>query len=239
MRSPYGLEIVESCVACKLRLDGMFCDLPLESLKAFEALKYSATFPKGAMLFVEGQSPRGVYIICSGRVKLSTSSSDGKTLITHIAQPGETLGLSATISNKPYEVTAETLDPCQINFIRREEFLNFLSERGDLCLRAAEHLSNNYHQALDQTRALGLSSSAASRLAGLILEWCAVSGKPSEQGISLKLTLTHEEIAQMIGLSRETVTRLFSDFKHERIIHMKGATLLVRDKAALETLVIS
>lgn len=237
MHSPHGLNIVENCLDCKLRSQRYFCDLPEDLLKAFESLKYSTVFPKGAMLFVEGQSPRGIFMLCAGRVKLSSCSSEGKSLITRIAEPGEILGLSATISDKPYMVTAETLAPCQVNFIRREDFLRFLSENSQVCLRAAEQLSNNYYAANEQARSLGLSQSTAEKLARLILEWCARDGRQSDRGIQLKLTLTHEEIAQLIGSSRETVTRLLSDFKSKQIIYVKGSTLIVRNKVALETIV--
>jgi len=94
MHSPRGLNIVENCSDCKLRDQGYFCDSPEDLLKAFEALKYSTVFPKGAMLFMEGQSPRGIFMICAGRVKLSSCSSEGKSLITRIAEPGELLGLN-------------------------------------------------------------------------------------------------------------------------------------------------
>ena len=132
MHSPYGLEIIESCVTCSMRQDRLFCDLPIDVLKEFEALKYATVLPKGAMLFVEGQAARGVFVLCNGRVKLSTSSSDGKALITQIAQPGEVLGLSATVSEQPYEVTAEMLEPCQVNFVKREDFVRFLDSSPDV-----------------------------------------------------------------------------------------------------------
>jgi CRP/FNR family transcriptional regulator len=239
MNSPYGLDIIESCANCKLRLEGLFCDLSPEVLKAFEALKYATILPKGAMLFVEGQSPRGIFLLCTGRAKLSTCSSDGKSLITQIAEAGEVLGLSAVISGRPYEVTAETLHPCQVNFIKREDFLRFLGEHGEACLRVAQHLSNNYHTAYEQVRSLGLSHSASEKLAKLLLDWSERDGISTDRGISVKLTLTHEEIAQLIGISRETVTRLLADFKTDNLIHIKGATLLIRNREALAAMVSS
>jgi CRP/FNR family transcriptional regulator len=228
--------MIENCADCKLRADGMFCEMPGELLKAFEALRYTTIFPKGAILFIEGQAPRGVFLICTGQVKLSTCASDGKTLITHVAEAGEVLGLSAAISDKPYEVMAETLSPCQINFIKRDDFLTFLAEHSEACLRVAKHMSQDYLSAIEQSRALGLSSSAG-RLAELILEWCARKGRPGERGIEIKLTLTHEEIAQMIGASRETITRLFSDFKSQQIIQVRGANLVVCDRSALRAII--
>ena len=236
MLSPYGLEIIESCVTCKLRADKIFCNLATPTVQALEAIKYTTAYPKGAVLFVEGQAPRGVFILCRGRVKLSICSSDGKTLILKIAEAGEVLGLSASVSGKPYELTAETLDPCQVNFVKREDFLRFLREHNDVCLRVAEQLSEKYNTACHEIRSLGLSHSAAEKLAKLLLEWSVKNGG-ARQPDRLKLTLTHEEIAQMIGTSRETVTRLFADFKKRQLIQLKGSTLVIRNRAALEGLV--
>jgi CRP/FNR family transcriptional regulator len=234
--SPYGLEIVESCLTCKLRADKIFCNLPQATVQALEAIKYTTAYPKGAVLFVEGQAPRGVFILCRGRVKLSICSSDGKTLILKIAEAGEVLGLSASVSGKPYELTAETLSPCQVNFVKREDFLRFLREHNDVCLRVAEQLSEKYNTACHEIRSLGLSHSAAEKLAKLLLEWSLKNGG-ARQPDRMKLTLTHEEIAQMIGTSRETVTRLFADFKKRQLIQLKGSTLVIRNRPALENLV--
>jgi CRP/FNR family cyclic AMP-dependent transcriptional regulator len=72
MSTPYGIQISENCLLCKLRQSGFFCDLPKASLEELEKVKYANAYPQGAVLFVEGQAPRGVHMICSGRVKLST-----------------------------------------------------------------------------------------------------------------------------------------------------------------------
>ena len=236
MLSPYGLDIIESCFTCKLRADRLFCDLPTGALQAFESIKYATAYPKGAVLFVEGQAPRGIYVLCKGRVKLSICSTDGKTLILKVAEPGEVLGLSATVSGKAYELTAETLDPCQVNFVKREDFLRFLREHADACFRVAEQLSDKYNAACHEIRSLGLSHSAAEKLAKLLLEWSAKNGEQNKLEPRLKLALTHEEIAHMIGTSRETVTRLFADLKKRQIVMAKGSTLLIRNKAALKSI---
>ena len=109
MHSPYGLEIVERCDGCRQRGTRSFCNLPEAALRAFDAVKFSTLYPKGALLFVEGQAPRGVYVLCAGRAKLSTSSGDARVIITQIAGPGEVLGLCAALSGESYEGTAETL----------------------------------------------------------------------------------------------------------------------------------
>ena len=233
MLSPYGMEIVESCITCKLRTDRIFCDLPDTALQAFESIKYATAYPQGAVLFVEGQMPRGIFVLCKGSAKLSINSPGGRTVIVKLAEPGEVLGLSATISGKPYEVTAETLDPCQVNFVKRDDFLRFLMNDVEACFKVAEQLSEKYHNACKEAGSLGLSHSAAEKLARLLLEWSSknIDGPKAEP--RLKLRLTHEEIAQMIGTSRETVTRLFAEMKKRQIVQSKGSTLVIRNTAAL------
>ena len=236
MLSPYGLDIVENCLTCKLREDKIFCNLPPKAVQALTAIKYTTVYPKDAQLFVEGQSPRGIFILCSGRVKLSIGSSDGRMLILKIVEPGEVLGLSATVSGKPYELTAETMGPSQVNFVKRDDFLRFLREHNEVCLRVAEQLSDKYNTVCREIRSLGLSHSAAEKLARLLLEW-SEKQRNKQQPDRIKLTLTQEQIAQLIGTSRETVTRLFTDFKKKQLIQVKGSTLVIRNKAALETMV--
>lgn len=234
MRSPYGLEITESCHTCKLRNDNSFCKMSPAALRDFEAIKFTTSYPENAILFVEGQMPRGVFVVCQGRVKLSTSSSEGKTLILRIARPGEVLGLSAAISGAPFEVTAETLHPCQVNFIGRDDFLRFIREHGEAGVRAVQSISTSYSAACDQLRTLGLAGSAPEKLARLLLDW-STQGEASSQGTRVKLGLTHEEIAQLIGTSRETVTRILGDFRVRHLANLRGSTLVIQDKEGLES----
>jgi CRP/FNR family cyclic AMP-dependent transcriptional regulator len=236
MRSPYGLDIIESCLGCKLREDYLFCNVSMPAIKELESIKSVAAYPAGSLLFLEGQPARGIFVLCNGRAKLSTSSEDGKTIILRIAEAGEVLGLSATVSGKPYEVTAETLQPSQANFISRSDFLNFLRGHGDAALRIAEELSNNYHAAYTEVRALGLSTSASEKLSRLLLEWSENSKRGGDE-LRVTVSLTHEEIAQLIGVSRETVTRSFAELKKKQLIQVKGSTLIIRDKVALQKLV--
>src|SRR6202051_1982650 len=140
MRAPYGLEIIESCLSCPHREDRLFCNLPPLAVQKLAAITSAAVYPKGATLFVEGQSPRGVFILCSGRVKLSTSSADGRTLILRMSESGEVLGLPATVTGKPYELTAEVIEPTQANFIPCDEFLRLLSANGEVAPRGAPQL---------------------------------------------------------------------------------------------------
>lgn len=233
--SPYGLQIIENCVTCPHKEFRLFCNLPPAAVQRLSEITGSATYPKGATLFVEGQTARGVFILCTGHVKLSTSSSDGRTLILRISEPGDLLGLPATISGRPYEVTAEVIEPTQANFISRADFLNFLREHGEAALRVAQELSETYQTAFAEIRTIGLSHSAREKLARFLLDW-SVQHASDDGAVKFSLTLTHEEIAQMIGASRETVTRLFADFKKKNFLLIKGSNVTLKDKHGLEQL---
>jgi CRP/FNR family transcriptional regulator len=237
MPSPYNLDIHNNCTECAVRAERLFCNMSPTSITALDAIKFTGVYPKGSLLFVEGEMPRGIFILCSGRAKLTTSSTEGKTLIVKIAEPGEVLGASATILGKPYEVSAETIEPAQLNFIKRDDFIKFLNNNAEACMHTAQQLSEKYHSAQREIRSLGLSQTTSEKLAKLLLDWVARSGEETPKGIRLKVLLTHEEIAQMIGTTRETVTRLLSDFKRKKIIDVKGSSVFVMEKDSLESMV--
>jgi CRP/FNR family transcriptional regulator len=212
--------------------DGFFCGLPPVALQNLEALKISNLYPRGSALFIEGETAQGVYILCQGKVKLSTCSRDGKVIILQIAEAGEVLGLSAVVSGAAYEVTAEVIEPCQISFIRKADFLRLLQQNTDACLNAVRQLSQNYQTAHGQICSLGLSTSVADKLAKLFLGWCgAATGS-----IHLKIHYTHEEIAEMIGTSRETVSRLLKNFRERQLVTLKGSDLVIHDRRRLESI---
>lgn len=237
MNTPYGLEIVESCVGCKLCKGNSFCNMSPGLLRAFSTASHPSTYPGGAVLFVEGQMPRGAFVLCSGRVKLSTTSRDGKVLILKIAEAGDMLGLSAVISGTMYEVTAETSVPCQVNFVERNSLIELIAKNGELGLRSAEALSREFQAAYRDIHDLVLARSSAGKLARLLLSWTNGDEK-AEREIRIRSSLTHEEMAQMIGSSRETVTRLLSDLKKKEFIRLEGSTLVIRNKTALEALAV-
>jgi CRP/FNR family cyclic AMP-dependent transcriptional regulator len=235
-KTPYGLQIIESCLTCPLVKERIFCDLGKPASAALDAISSSASYPKDAILFVEGQQSRGVFVLCNGRVKLSTNSADGKSIIVRIAEPGEVVGLAGTLSGKPYELTAEALEPLQAKFIPSDAFTQFLREHGEAALRVAEILSDIYHSTLLEVRYLGFASSTAEKLARFLLDLPANAGQTNGH-VRTMLTLTHREIGEMIGASRETVTRLFAQFKREGLIEIHGSSLVIRDKPRLAKLV--
>jgi CRP/FNR family cyclic AMP-dependent transcriptional regulator len=235
MKGPYGLELNDGCKTCKLRSASFFCQLSPPALKDFDAIKSTATYPKGALLFMEKQDARGAFVLCEGEVKLSISSSEGKTLIMRVAKAGEILGLMAAMSGGAYEVTAETIHPCQVAFVRREDFQRFVAKYPEASQGVARQMTVQYQAACEQPRTVGLSASAQEKLARLLLTWSA-GIEQTKGGTRIKIPLTHEEIAEFIGTTRETVTRTLSDLKVKHLISIQGSTMMIPSRAALENL---
>lgn len=240
MAVAYNFQIVENCLRCTFREQRLFCNLPREALVKLHSIKATSVYPKGALLCLEGQAPRGIYVLCTGRAKLSTTSAEGKSIILRIAEPGEVLGLSAAVSNTPYEATIETLEPSQANFISQPDFIRFLEEYPDVGMKVAQQLTHNCKCAYGEIRSLGLSNSVPEKIAKLLLGWSEHplnTPRKKADEIAFRVTLTQEEIAQFVGTSRETVSRVLGEFKRKGWLRVKGATWTLLNKPALEGIV--
>jgi CRP/FNR family cyclic AMP-dependent transcriptional regulator len=231
-----GLHCVESCLNCHLRSRNFFCDLAPDSIEDFNKIKHAAVFPEHAVVLVEGQSAGQIFILCQGRAKLSTTSREGKTLIVRIAEAGEVLGLHAVITGGPYELTVETMQPCQLNFVGRDDMLHFLKVHPDAALHAIQHLARDCSDSYGVVRTIGLCHSVSERFARFLLE-TAADGKVRHGKVSVRLAMTHEEISQLVGTSRETITRLLSEFRRNALAELKGSMLIIHNRPALKHLV--
>jgi CRP/FNR family transcriptional regulator len=236
MNTPYGLPMVENCHTCPLRRPGWFCHLSPDVLHSFSASSHLSSFPGGAILFVEGQMPRGAYVLCAGRVKLSTTSKEGKVLVLKIAAAGEVIGLSALVSGDAYEITAETLEPTLVNFVERNGLLRLMERSGELGLRSAQAVSREFQYAYREIHELILARSSSEKLARLLLSW--INSTDTRSALRIHAPITHEEMAQRIGASRETVTRLLSELKKRDLISLEGSTLVIKNRTALEALAV-
>ena len=234
MKAPYGLEIVDNCTECPHMNPSYFCAVSKSALRSIDGISHKSILPAGAILFVEGQAPRGLFIVCSGKVNLSTTSREGKILILKTVHAGETVGLSATISGMPYEVTAETATPCQLGFLDRKHFAELMEAHSEIGVHTSHCLSREYQSAYRDIHHLVLTRSSAGKLARLLLS--QAPPKESAEETRISTLMTHEEMAQRIGASRETVTRLLSHLRKKRLIRLDGANLVIRDRSGLEAL---
>lgn len=214
----------------------MFCNLTPEALKDYDGIGIMMSHARGAKLFSEGDAARNVFVICFGQVKISSTSRDGKTMILKIAGPGDVMGLSAVLANVTHEVTAEAIEPCQVKTVRKQDFIDFLGRHGIASMHAAQALSGEYMTVFHDAKRLALSGSAAGRLARLLLDWGRAAMNNGKTEMRFTMALTHEEIANMAGTSRETVTRLLNQFRRDQWITIKGASLTITKPDSLERL---
>ncbi len=224
----------ESCLTCTDRHTGWFCNLSPQALVEYDALGMHVSVPSDGTLFHEGQPARSVYILCSGQVKLTTSSKEGKILLVRLAKPGDVLGLSAAMSGTPYETSAQAVEPTLVKSFQRQDFLHFIERHIEGSLHAAQMLNREYRDALSDAVRLALSTNISGRVARLFLEMASGKNEPKPR---FTLSLTHEELSTMLGTTRESVTRVLSEFKRKEIIGINGSAITILRKDALELLV--
>jgi CRP/FNR family transcriptional regulator, cyclic AMP receptor protein len=228
------LAIPDDCLNCRLRCEGDFCSMPNDRLSRLNAAGHLTLYPGSVDLLAEGTVPPGVYIICSGRIKLSVRARDGKTIILKVAGGRHVLGLSSVVSGRTSPVTATTVETCQIKFVEQEEFLELLAQDCDAAITCAQLLADEVGTAFDDVHELLLARSSTEKLARLLLSW--VSEEPRNRDLRVNQDFTHEEMAQMIGSSRETVTRLLCDLRRKDLIRLEGSTLVIPNRVALQAI---
>ncbi len=234
MGVPRRFSITNDCLSCTLKQPYDICGLPQPVLEEFNAMGHVTLYPTNATLLTEGEIPRGIYVACSGRCKLSVQARDGKTIIPKIESGRKMLGLSAVLSGGPSLVTVTTIELCQVKFIERESFLRWIERHSEAALACAKMLAHEVTTSFEDVHDLLLARSSTEKLARLLLSW--VSDEPRNRELRVSTEFTHEEISQMIGSSRETVTRLLSDMKRKDLIRLEGATLVIPNRIALQAI---
>lgn len=225
----------QSCVGCNGRNTNSFCELRISELADLERIRFRRHIPARATIFVQGQPSRGAYVLCEGRVKLSTSAPDGRVVTFGMAGPGDLLGLSSALAESEHETTAEAVEDCQVNFLGKSELVRFLREHPDACLNAARQLGRDYQEAFKRVCSLASSDTVANKLARLFLDWSG-NGHGELSMIQLDRFFTHEALGEMIGVSRETITRALKQLREEQVATLKGQTLTIHSRPRLRAL---
>jgi CRP/FNR family transcriptional regulator len=205
----------------------------LDELEALNIRILDSLHRRGSELFAEGEPARGIYILRTGSATVSISSSEGRIVILRMIQAGEVLGLNAVLRNSFYEATVKTLAPSRVSFIPRAELIELIENGDSAALLVIKLLSRELAQLTDGAKLLLLPQTASARLARLLLQ---LSKEPQGNSRSrvIDKVFTHEEVAQMIGSSRETVTRSMASLARRQIVHVTSDSILIRDRASLE-----
>jgi CRP/FNR family transcriptional regulator, cyclic AMP receptor protein len=224
---------MSKCLNCPNAGKYAFCNLGQDSQSFLDLNSVRMDYPRGSILFREGDCCHAIFVMCSGKAKVSATSREGRTMILKIAETGDVLGMSAAVANCDYEVTVEALEPCQVRVLPVKYLTQMLQQYSDVSMGIAKTLAKDYRAAFDEARLIALSGSPAGRLARLILDWAA-DVKEKSPGSFVTMSLTHDELASMTATTRETVTRTLGRFRKEKIIATHGIALKVLQPAILE-----
>lgn len=216
------------CGACSVQRS--FCTLPDDLRAVFEPLKTTGTYRKGEVAFHESDSCHSVFIVCAGSVKLITAASQGKVLLLRFARPGEILGIAEAVTARPYDCSAIAAEPSVLAHIPREVFMRLVGTYPALACRLTVALSEQYRLAQRETKFLAFGETSTARLARLLLDWSAERGNP------IQAHLTHAELAESIGSTRETVTRILGALSHEGILERTPDAIVIRREQDLSRL---
>ncbi|MGC1870360.1 MAG: Crp/Fnr family transcriptional regulator [Acidobacteriaceae bacterium] len=201
-----------------------FRNLPPEALSDLDAIGTPVEYCNGTTLMRQGDPPHFVKILCDGRVKISTASQGGKSLLLNIVSTGAILGLVSAIRRMQYEITAEAYGPCIVNEIADGDFLDFLFRHRNPNWQVMQMLAEENQDLLVNARRVALSGTVAGNVAKLLLDWGAALTE-SNGTKHFKMVLTHQEIAEMVGTTRETVTRALASFRQHGWIRIHGSSV--------------
>lgn len=211
------LQTTAACALCPVRETSLFCNLAPEPLAALNAIRHPTREMARRRLFADDERASTLFILCAGRVKLTAMSRQGRSLLVRMAGPGEVLGLHALLANGNYGVSAVTVEDSQLALVARHDFLQFLERYGQVALRVTQHLSMELQRAYRQISRVALAPTVRAKLAAFLLDSSGHDLESAGQGgsTSLDLHATQEEIADLLGTTRETVCRILNEFRRK------------------------
>ncbi|NIM19723.1 MAG: helix-turn-helix domain-containing protein [Candidatus Latescibacteria bacterium] len=217
-----------------LKRINVFEMLPPKAMSQLATLVEDRVIKKGDFVFRAEDKGDYIYMLKSGRVKISRFSKDGRELVLGVVEPGEMFGEEA-IPGLPRKRSAfaEVLEDAIICRLRVEEFNKMLKEFPDLSVEFTKLMSERLEEARNRMEDF-VFRSIPERLAGFLLSMSEKHGEKTDRGIHINTKITHQEIASRIGSTRETVTAALNEFKRKNIIASDKRKLVITDKEALQ-----
>jgi CRP/FNR family transcriptional regulator len=226
-----------ACRDCAVSRAHSFCSLDAATRAVIDEIKAGVSYERGDTVFVEGTPARSVYIVCSGSLKLLNGSSQGKVLLTRFAMPGEMLGLPEAWAGERYDCSAVAAEASVVSVIPAQMLQRFVRSYPAAAMRMTEALAEQYRNVNREARFLAFGGTSIERLARLLLE----ASRPDDDDpefpcIHIPPHATHVELAESIGSTRETVTRVLSELSRRGLVRRSRSGLTIVDREHLAAL---
>ncbi len=220
------------CDQCETRPKSLFCDLNEEHLQELNHAKTCNEYHVNQILFYEGNQPHGIFCVKQGKIKIYKSDSNGNQQIVRLAGPGDLVGFRSLLAKQPYTATAETIENARICFVDKTTFLHLIESHPVTALSVIENLAKELGNAENNIMKM-VHRNVRERLAELFLNFQFKYGNKVGKNIELDIHLSREEMAQLIGTTQESVIRLMSEFKQDKIINVEGRKITIINLDAL------
>jgi CRP-like cAMP-binding protein len=218
-------QSLHNCINCTVREKSIFCELKANEVQALDAAKSSVVYKKADLIFSEGASPRGLYCVSNGKVKVSQLGIDGKEQIVHLAKDGDVMGYRAILSGDTYSCTATAIEDSSLCFIPKNVFFAMVEGNSKLALQIVNLFSIEIKEAEKKI------TRTAQRPVKERLAQCLLLLKESygfeEDDCTINVTTTREELANIAGTTRETATRLLYELNNDKIIELCGKKIKI------------
>lgn len=213
---------------CVIRDNSLFAELTDQELDLFKDVVVTKEYDKREQVYGEGDSCSGLYVIRVGRIKLVRTSRNGKEQIIKLLGPGDLLGLEALSGSPFYENTAICMESADLCYISTEDFFRLMRDEPSVATKLISALGRELSSAYSNIGTLGLLN-AREKMAHLLYSLAkeyGASGSGSSE-VTLNLTLSRLEIAELLGITQETSIRLLKSFKDDGIISIKRKEIVI------------
>jgi len=211
----------------------VFSNLNEEEISLICQKAVQRNYEKGQFIFFENDNDKKLYLLSSGRVKLTIMSPEGREKVLTILQEGDIFGEISFFDHNPHPVTAEVVEDTLLLVISWSDLEKIIMQKPSLALKIIEALAKKTRLLTSQIREM-VFQDAGGRLAAMLQRFAGDFGQEVSDGIRIELVLTHQEIANLLGTSRVTVTKFLNNFMDRKIIRIENRKIIILDSEALE-----
>lgn len=210
-----------------------FSNISQAELQAIADIMIERTYERGRVLFMEGEFGEAVHFVMEGKVKIYKTSEDGREHILYIAVPGDIFAEVILFNEVNYPATAEVLEKARIAVIRNEDLEKVLKAHPSMAVAIIKVLNKRLMDAQQQVKSLALHNTHG-RTAQMLMKLATEHGNKTENGLELELVISRQELANMVGTTRETVTRVLMAFKKYNLIEIERNTIRITQPEKLK-----